>query len=885
MNDTKLLPEDPKLTAYALGELDAADHAEVEAAVRADPALQAAVAEIQALCGQLSTVLAHEPVAAPLTQEATMRPAVKKKPGTLLKFPQLYFAIGGLAAACFAVMIALREEPPKHFAEKKQYALMQAPAEAPVPSNRTSPELADGGSIQSSTSSHVVRGATGTLPGTGAEAEKSGSLVLQFKATKQPASGQIALQGSAGTGGTWGSNQTSDKLEAGPSQAMPTAQTLAPDERFAVDGAKASGDATGQDGNEGVVVLSPFAVTDEKDNGYLRTNSVTATRLNMRFQGSKSGAAQDYADDPNAHPFKDTLRYSSQGAGANYYAGAISANPGASPAPDGKFFRGGYPAGTVVNGINSGGYPAGPSFVIGEKEDEQRKKAAMPNVGSWENKIPQPGFTLRGFANTEAYARLSENDFLGVAQNPLSTFSIDVDTAGYANVRRFLNDGQRPPASAVRIEELVNYFPYHYAAPVAKDVPFAASMEVASAPWAPAHRLVRIGLKGREVSAAQRGAANLVFLLDVSGSMDEPNKLPLVKESLKLLVGKLRADDHVAIVVYAGASGLALPSTPVAKSADILAAIDELRAGGSTNGAMGIQLAYDIAKANYVTGGINRVVLCTDGDFNVGVTSEGELTRLIEEKAKSKVFLTVLGFGMGNLKDSTMEMLADKGNGNYGYIDSRREAEKLLGEQVNGTLVTIAKDVKLQVEFNPAQVASYRLIGYENRMLKKEDFNNDKVDAGEIGAGHTVTALYEVVPAGSAEAAAAQDTVDALKYRKPDTGNRMAQAEKNPVSGIADPVSAELLTLKVRYKEPTGDVSRKLEFALTDGGAKFEQASADFQFAAAVAEFGMILRESPHKGTGSLKEVATWARAATADDAGGYRGEFIGLVEKAEALQ
>ncbi|MBS0632434.1 MAG: VWA domain-containing protein [Verrucomicrobia bacterium] len=515
------------------------------------------------------------------------------------------------------------------------------------------------------------------------------------------------------------------------------------------------------------------------------------------------------------------------------------------------------------------------------------KKAQRRIVGAWEHGVGRPDFTLRDSSNTEAYAHQLENDFLGAAQNPLSTFSIDVDTAGYANVRRFLNDGVRPPPSAVRIEELVNYFPYHYAVPVAKDVPFAASMEVASAPWAPTHRLVRIGLKGREVSAAQRGAANLVFLVDVSGSMNAPNRLPLVKESLRLLVGKLRPDDHVAIVVYAGASGLALPSTSVAKAKDILAAIDDLTPGGSTNGAMGIQLAYDIAKANFVTDGINRVILCTDGDFNVGVTSEGELTRLIEEKAKSKVFLTVLGYGRGNLKDSTMELLADKGNGNYGYIDSRREAEKLLGEQVNGTLVTIAKDVKLQVEFNPAQVASYRLIGYENRLLKKEDFNNDKVDAGEIGAGHTVTALYEVVPVGvsATDPALNGGEVDALKYRKPDTGNRMAQAGKNPVSGIADPVSKELLTLKVRYKEPTGDVSRKLEFALTDSGAKFEQASADFQFAAAVAEFGMILRGSSHKGTGSLKEVAAWARAATADDVGGYRGEFIGLVEKAEALQ
>lgn len=376
---------------------------------------------------------------------------------------------------------------------------------------------------------------------------------------------------------------------------------------------------------------------------------------------------------------------------------------------------------------------------------------------------------------------------------------------------------------------------------------------------------------------AARAAANLVFLLDVSGSMNEPNKLPLVKESMRLLVSRLRPDDRVAIVVYAGASGLALPSTLVAQSREILDVLDGLTAGGSTNGGMGIQLAYDIAKANFVSGGLNRVILCTDGDFNVGVTSEGELTRLIEEKAKSGVGLTVLGFGMGNYKDAMLEQLADKGHGNYGYIDTRREAEKLLVEQVAGTLVTIAKDVKLQVEFNPAQVASYRLIGYEDRLLKKEDFNNDAVNAGDIGAGHTVTALYEVVPTPLAKddgrEAKGAPAVDELKYgperRKADGENRNF---------------AELLTVKVRYKDPAGAVSRKLEFPLTDAGARFADASADFKFAAAVAEFGMILRDSPHKGTGTLADVIAWAQAGTDSDAGGYRGEFTGLVRQAQAL-
>lgn len=474
-------------------------------------------------------------------------------------------------------------------------------------------------------------------------------------------------------------------------------------------------------------------------------------------------------------------------------------------------------------------------------------------------------------ANTEGYAQQDENPFLAVRQNPLSTFSVDVDTASYANVRRFLAGKQRPPKGAVRIEELVNYFPYRYTPP-AGGAPFAASLEVASAPWAPEHRLVRIGLKGREVSDAARPRANLVFLLDVSGSMNDANKLPLVKQSMRLMLEKLRADDRVAIVVYAGASGMALPSTLVREKAKIAAAIDELRAGGSTNGAAGIQLAYDIAKANFVPGGVNRVVLATDGDFNVGVSNESELTDLIQEKAKSGVFLSVLGFGMGNYKDSTLEKLADKGNGNYAYIDSLAEAKKTLVEQAGGTLVTIAKDVKLQVEFNPAVAQAYRLIGYENRMLRKEDFNNDKVDAGEIGAGHTVTALYEIVPVGAAMPEAG--SVDALKYQRTDDSARKTAAS----------ASGELLTLKVRYKEPAGDTSSLLEFPLRDSGKMFADASGDFKFAAAVAAFGMRLKNSPYCGETKLAQVAEWAREGIEEDAGGYRAEFVGLVNEAAVM-
>jgi Ca-activated chloride channel family protein len=357
----------------------------------------------------------------------------------------------------------------------------------------------------------------------------------------------------------------------------------------------------------------------------------------------------------------------------------------------------------------------------------------------------------------ESYAHFTDNPFLAPGPNPLSTFAIDVDTASYANLRRMLAAGQRPPVGAVRIEELVNYFPYRYAPPK-DDVPFAASFEVADCPWNREARLVRIGLRGRDMSLAERPPANLVFLIDVSGSMQEPNKLPLVQQSLRLLVGELRPRDRVAMVVYAGAAGTVLPPTPITQRAKILAAIDRLQAGGSTNGAAGIEQAYRLARQSFVEGGNNRVILATDGDFNVGVTSQDELVRLIEQQAKSGVFLTVLGYGMGNYKDTTTEKLANHGNGNYAYIDTLREARKVLVRQLAGTLWTIAKDVKIQVELNPARVGAYRLLGYENRLLRKEDFNDDRKDGGEIGAGHTVTALYEVVPPGPAAQRALAET-------------------------------------------------------------------------------------------------------------------------------
>jgi len=723
MNENTISPDDPRLTLYALHEMEPAEREGFEKLLQHDTAARQAVEEIRAMAATVTTALEHETdfaeSAAGSTRQAAIIPGGNlrkldggplKEASKVIRFPQVYFMISGLAAACFAVFFVYWQQNRTDHAAHNYMELDLAKVASAETQKKERQEAADAAKEKSMVSAMSVAAAPAPV------------VTLEVPTMPQPAPRQ--------------------------------------DESL---------------------VLSAFTVAAKPQEGY----------ANSSFVGA--GGQSEIKD-----------------------------------------------------------FSAGASI------------AKMRSNVSQATAVGKP----RQDFNTEAYGFRKDNDYLRVADQPLSTFSIDVDTASYANVRRFLTQGQRPPADAVRIEELVNYFPYRYAPPTG-NVPFAASLEVASAPWAPEHRLVRIGLIGRQVSDAQRPAANLVFLLDVSGSMQSPNKLPLVKQSLRLLVNKLRSDDRVAIAVYAGASGMALPSTLAGRKAEILGAIDRLEAGGSTNGAMGIQLAYDIAKANFVPGGVNRVILATDGDFNVGVTSEGELVRLIEEKAKSGVFLSVLGFGMGNLKDSTLEQLADKGNGNYAYIDTLAEARKSLVEQAGGTLVTIAKDVKIQVEFNPAEVQAYRLIGYENRLLAKEDFNNDQVDAGEIGAGHTVTALYEIVPAG-AEMPTATPAVDTLKYQKP--------------SGPVLLNHAEMLTVKIRYKEPASDVSSKLEFPLRDTGAQFEDASTDFKFAAAVAGFGMALRDSPHKGSLTLAEVAAWGQSGLGSDTGGYRNEFLSLVKQAEAL-
>lgn len=487
---------------------------------------------------------------------------------------------------------------------------------------------------------------------------------------------------------------------------------------------------------------------------------------------------------------------------------------------------------------------------------------------STQNPSVYSNYTANTDFNTEEYKNFNDNDFKTVSKDPLSTMSIDVDRASYSNVRRFINQGSLPPADAVRVEEMINYFHYNYPQPKNGE-PFSINTEYTACAWNKQHKLIHIGIQGKTIAMDNLPPNNLVFLVDVSGSMMSQDKLPLLKSGLQLLIDQMRPEDHISIVVYAGAAGVVLPSTSGSEKEKISMALEQLQAGGSTAGGEGILLAYKTAAENFIKNGNNRVILATDGDFNVGVSSEGELVRLIEKKREEGVFLTVLGFGTGNYKDSKMEQLADKGNGNYAYIDNLLEAKKVLVKEMGGTLLTIAKDVKIQIEFNPAKVKAYRLVGYENRLLNNEDFNDDKKDAGELGSGHTVTALYEIIPAGSDETVG---DVDPLKYQKTE-----------PVT-VANSTN-EIMTVKFRYKEPNENKSKLITRVLADKSTDLEHASENCRFASAVAGFGMLLRDSKYKGDISWKQVISMAKTAKGTDDDGYRAEFIRLAEMVQLMK
>ncbi|QEL17097.1 YfbK domain-containing protein [Limnoglobus roseus] len=572
------------------------------------------------------------------------------------------------------------------------------------------------------------------------------------------------------------------------------------------------------------------------------------------------------------------------GPGGRFGEGGMGTEPGRPRSRISERGLGSGSSAAPIPGIPAAGTPAGE--VKGEPADASTALAGFgagsdlgvagdssPRVGG----KPQPSdLAKRSYAGgRDQYRQLIENPFTRVeGQDALSTFGVDVDTASYAIVRNMLNHNTLPHPDAVRLEEMINYFPYRDAPPEGDD-PFTVRVEMAGCPWASKHRLARVSLKAKPIDNGKRPASNLVFLIDVSGSMNEPNKLPLVKAAMKLLVEQLTENDRVALVVYAGASGIVLDSTNASKKDAILNAIDSLSAGGSTNGGSGIQLAYETAVKNFIEKGTNRVILCTDGDWNVGTTGTAELVKLIEEKKQTGVFLSVFGFGMGNLRDEMMVQLAGKGNGNYGYIDTIAEAKKALVEQISGTLVTVAKDVKIQIEFNPAKVAAYRLIGYEKRKLAAEDFHNDKKDAGEMGAGHVVTALYELVPAG--EALNTEPKVDGLRYQP-------APAAEKPKANADEKTSKEAFVVKLRHKMPDAEKSTLREIPVGDVAKSYDTASEDFRFGSAVAAFGMLLKQSPYKGQANYALVEELAASSMAHDPGAYRAEFLQLVKKAKAL-
>ena len=837
MNDPskKISADDPSLTAYALGELAGEDRAALAAAVAADPALASEVNKIRAFSAQLRRSLADEPapvveavtVPAPTPETAAPVPPRRAK---IIRGP-FYLWVATAAAACFA-LIAWLHHPAEPGLTPSQVVAVNRVAAPPVVAVISSPVVGgDKGPAEPPTA--PARDVT--------IAEKLGQ-PSPLPAAPVPAR---ALKDSIALGG-------------------------------AGSGALSPGNATPSD------VTDNLANAAKKDTGTFTLSSANTYAGGPTDTGGANGLAS---------------------AGASALAGPIAGGragggAGGRRGGGGGGIRGGAAGGRLGGGRSSAMSP----IVISSSSPVNLTIEPAVDWGYRYPSLPADAIVIRRrppppapySSSGEGYLHLQDNAFTDPAQSPLSTFALDVNTASYANLRRFLTAGRLPPPDAVRIEELVNYFPYDYArlpaaqpaGPAPAAAPFWVNLAAASAPWSPSHRLVRVAIKARDVSTADRGAANLVFLLDVSGSMSLPNKLPLVKESMRLLLARLRPDDRVAIVTYANGSGVALPPTPVSQRDSILAAVDALNAGGGTNGGAGIQLAYQVAQENLNREGVNRIILCTDGDFNVGLTGPALLS-MVGEQASGGVSLTVLGFGTGNLKDNLLEQLAGQGRGDYGYIDTRPEAQKLFVEQLGSTLVTVARDVKLQVEFNPSRVAAYRLLGYEDRLLAASEFNNDRVGAGDVGAGHTVTALYEIVPVGGDYGYPYAPGVDPLRYTattppaRADSGRPAAGADSN-----------ELLTVKVRYKLPGAEnmdhlvaESKRMDFPFVDRGAKFEEADADFQFAAAVAGFGLVLRDSPYRGSATASDVLVWAARGAANDPDGHRAEFMDLVRRARDLR
>ena len=821
-DDSHFDPDDPRLTAYALGELpDPADRAHVEALLAASPEARAELADIRSLTATLTAEYEQDRLATPPPANVVRLPEPRRAWVRPMLAMAAMLLLGGLAFFMLPVFHSVQVK-----GQRERSAVFSA--------------------------------SEGLQPHTSGKSESSSS------------KGQLAEQSSTKNGG----RELALAATTPPPAAVPSAPLLAQTQLPTLE----LKDGRRVDDFAGTAAPAP-APPVTKQFAFNGAPTVTLDQNRADASGGRDrllapGSARDKSERG------DILdkRYSGVTASSapETFAGDVSQPPGpakAKLAPPSDALRPTFPTSSLV---------ATRRAIQSEPESyDDTSRTTETSKPSFVSTIDGKAARLGDALNTAAYDHVTETPFLTAKENPLSTFSVDVDTASYSIVRRFIEQGSLPPAGAVRIEEMLNYFPYDYAPPESGDErPFAIHLEGAACPWNPDHRLVRVALKGREIEQDKRPPSNLVFLLDVSGSMEPRERLPLIKESLRLLVERLTDNDRVAIVVYAGNSGLVLPSTNGTHKDTILRALDHLEAGGSTNGASGIKLAYKVAQENFLKGGTNRVILATDGDFNVGTTSQGELVRLIEKEAKGGVFLSVLGVGTDNLRDSTMQKLADHGNGNYAYLDRIEEGKKVLVEQMSGTLVTIAKDVKIQVEFNPAAVNSYRLIGYEKRLLRKEDFNDDRVDAGEIGAGHSVTALYEVVPLGQTEAGSAPG-VDTLKYQATPAASAPVRATVSPVS------DRELLTVKIRHKAPDSTTSeRSYEAAFVDHGtvADYANASPDFKFAAAVATFGLVLRDSPYKGNATLGAAIELAQESKGTDATGYRAGFIEMARRAREI-
>jgi len=832
MSTSSIQPDDPKLTAYALGALDESDRADFEARLEHDPAARRAVDDIRAAATILTQELAVEP--SPGLSDGQRRTVLRRahnsrRPGAYLPTAMVWRIAAGLVVCAGLAWflfggngIAKRAEESDRMVDLARLS-ENAPDASPlsgVKAGLETPEQSErGGAVREETLGRPLAGMR--------EARDEEGAVVRKQEVAAPADQPAEIDMKRDVADL---HVYAESLEAEP-------------EKQAVSMAWIDGDS-----------LARRKPTPPAASGLAGRSSMAGA------MGAGMGA-------PAATPVTGQ-QLAMTGMGMPREMDSITA-PGGEVA-QGLSGGGGYGA---HGGMSGSARQSAGRVVLSEREvagsDLALGRGASYRPGADEDRLsclPRPTFPAG-----EGYAPITENAFLDVYEQPLSTFAIDVDTASYANVRRFLNQGTWPPRDAVRIEELINYFSYEYPAPEGPD-PFSIHVEVATCPWEPRHRLVCIGLRGRDVPMDDRVPSNLVFLIDVSGSMSDPNKLELLKRAMRLLVARLSNLDTVSIVTYRDHAEAVLEPTSGARKAEIRAAIDRLHARGSTNGGAVLELAYDFAARHFVQGGTNRVILATDGDFNVGVTQNSDLVRLIERRARTGVFLSVLGFGTGNIKDDKLEALADKGNGFYAYIDGFKEAHRVLVERLGGTLVTIAKDVKIQVEFNPAKAAAYRLIGYENRALAARDFNDDAKDAGEIGAGHMVTALYEVVPAGGDIPRPAG--VRPLKYQRSAARHEPALTDSN-----------ELMTIQLRYKEPAAHKSKLLEVTVVDNGEGLDQSSRDLRWAAAVATFGMVLRDSPYRGSANLDLALRTAMGADGYDPRDHRAEFISLIRLAKALR